>query len=58
MPRRLVADHLRASIRITEAALMAKALTRLERVLNTEIAAELRSQRRQPEPKPVRAVAT
>ncbi len=35
---------------------MAKALTRLERVLNTEIAAELRSQRRQP--KPVRAVAT
>ncbi len=54
MPRRLVADHLRASIRITEAALMAKALTRLERVLNIEIAAELRSQRRQPEPKPVR----
>jgi hypothetical protein len=44
--------------RITDAALMAEALTRLEQVLNTEIAAELRSARQQPEPKPVRAVAT
>jgi hypothetical protein len=44
--------------RITDAALIAKALTRLEQVLNTEIAAELRSQRQQPEPKPVLAVAT
>ena len=44
--------------RITDAALMAKALTRLERVLNTEIAAELRSHRQQAEPKPVLAVAT
>ena len=44
--------------RITDAALIAKALTRLEQVLNTEIAAELRSQRQQAEPKPVRAVAT
>ena len=44
--------------RITDAALMAKALTRLEQVLNTEIAGELRSQRQQTEPKPVRAVAT
>jgi hypothetical protein len=44
--------------RITDAALVAKALTRLEQVLNTEIAAELRSQRQQNEPKPVRAVAT
>ena len=44
--------------RVTDAALIAKALTRLEQVLNTEIAAELRSQRLQNEPKPVRAVAT
>ena len=40
------------------AALIAKTLTRLEQVLNTEIAAELRCQRQQSEPKPVRAVAT
>jgi hypothetical protein len=44
--------------RIADAALIAKALTRLEQVLNTEISAELRSQRQQAEPKPVRAVAT
>ena len=44
--------------RITDAALIAKALTRLEQVLNTEIAAEMRGQRQQAEPKPVRAVAT
>src|ERR1019366_2304457 len=44
--------------RITDAALIAKALTRLEQVLNSEIAAELRSHRQQAEPKPVRAVAT
>ena len=44
--------------RITDAALIAKALTRLEQVLNSEIAAELRGQRQQAEPKPVRAVAT
>jgi hypothetical protein len=44
--------------RITDAALIAKALTRLEQVLNAEIAAELRSHRQQAEPKPVRAVAT
>ena len=44
--------------RITDAALIAKVLTRLEQVLNTEIAAELRGQRQQTEPKPVRAVAT
>jgi hypothetical protein len=44
--------------RITDAALVAKALTRLEQVLNTEISAELRSHRQQNEPKPVRAVAT
>ena len=44
--------------RITDAAVIAKALTRLEQVLNTEIAAELRSHRQQTEPKPVLAVAT
>ena len=44
--------------RITDAALIAKALTRLEQVLNTEIAAEMRGQRQQAEPKPVRVVAT
>jgi hypothetical protein len=44
--------------RITDAALTAKVLTRLEQVLNTEIAGELRSDRHQTEPKPVRAVAT
>jgi hypothetical protein len=44
--------------RITDAALIAKVLNRLEMVLNTEIAGELRGQRQQTEPKPVRAVAT
>jgi hypothetical protein len=44
--------------RIADAALIARALTRLEQVLNTEISAELRSHRQQAEPKPVRAVAT
>jgi hypothetical protein len=44
--------------RVTDAALIAKALSRLEQVLNTEISAELRSQRPQAEPKAVRAVAT
>src|ERR1700736_403636 len=49
---------LRWDHRITDAALIAEALTRLEQVLNTEIAAELRGHRQQSEPKPVRAVAT
>jgi hypothetical protein len=49
---------LRWDHRITDAALIAKALIRLEQVLNTEIAAELRGNRQQNEPKPVRAVAT
>jgi hypothetical protein len=44
--------------RITDAAVIAKTLARLEQVLNTEIAGELRGQRQQAEPKPVRAVAT
>jgi hypothetical protein len=44
--------------RVTDAALIAEALTRLEEVLNGAIAAELRSHRQAAEPKPVRAVAT
>ena len=44
--------------RITDAALVAKVLTRLEQVLNTEISAEIRAGRQQTEPKAVRAVAT
>src|SRR3954466_13516536 len=42
--------------RVTDAALIAKALTRLEQVLNTAIAAELRANPQVPEPKMVRAV--
>jgi len=49
---------LRWDHRITDAAPIARVLTRLEQVLNTEIAAELRANRQQTEPKPVRAVAT
>ena len=49
---------LRWDHRITDAALMAKALIRLEQVLNTEIAGELRANRQQNEPKSVRAVGT
>ncbi|MEO6839645.1 MAG: acyltransferase [Bradyrhizobium sp.] len=44
--------------RVADAALIAKTLARLEQVLNTEIAAELRGQRQPTEPKVVRAVAT
>lgn len=47
---------LRWDHRITDAAPMTKALTRLEQVLNGEIAAEIRSARQQSEPKQVRAV--
>jgi hypothetical protein len=43
--------------RVTDAALIAKALTRLEQVLNTAIAAELLSHRQASEPKAIRAVA-
>jgi hypothetical protein len=49
---------LRWDHRITDAALMAKILNRLEQVLNSEISGELRANRQQTEPKPVRAVAT
>jgi hypothetical protein len=57
-----VEDHsigvvLRWDHRVTDGALVAKALTRLEQVLNTEIATELRLCRQPAEPKPVPAVA-
>jgi hypothetical protein len=42
--------------RVSDAALIARTLTRLEQVLNTEIANELRARRQQNEPKAVRAV--
>jgi hypothetical protein len=49
---------LRWDHRITDAAPIARVLTRMEQVLNTEIAAELRGSRQATEPKPIRAVAT
>jgi len=55
-PERTVDVVIRWDHRVTDAALIAKALTRLEQVLNTDIAAELRSRRWQAEPAPVRAV--
>lgn len=48
---------LRWDHRITDAALIAKVLTRLEQALNGEIAGELRANRQQTEPKSVRSVA-
>jgi hypothetical protein len=57
-PDQTVDVVLRWDHRITDAALMARALTRLEQVLNGEIAGELRANRQQSEPKSVRAVAT
>jgi hypothetical protein len=57
-PNQTIDVVIRWDHRITDAALIAKTLTRLEQVLNTEIAGEIRSQRQQTEPKPVRAVAT
>ena len=49
---------LRWDHRVTDAAPMAKALTRLEQVLNAEIAAEIRANRHQNEPKQVRVVGS
>ncbi|WP_213770305.1 acyltransferase [Bradyrhizobium sp. dw_78] len=54
-PDRTIDVLIRWDHRVTDGALIAKALTRLEQVLNTEIAAELRSQRPLAQ---VRAVAT
>jgi hypothetical protein len=44
--------------RITDAAFIAKALSRLEQVLNSEISDELRANRQQTELKSIRAIAT
>ena len=49
---------LRWDHRVTDAAPMAVALNRLEQVLNDEIAAEIRADRSQGEPKQVRAIRT
>lgn len=49
---------LRWDHRVTDAAPMAKALIRLEQVLNGEIAAEIRANRSQSEPKQVRVVGS
>lgn len=49
---------LRWDHRVTDAAPMARALTRLEQVLNAEIAAEIRANRLQNEPKQVRIVGS
>jgi len=57
-PDQTIEVVLRWDHRVTDAAPMARALNRLEQVLNGEIAAELRVNRQQSEPKPVRALAT
>jgi H2-forming N5,N10-methylenetetrahydromethanopterin dehydrogenase-like enzyme len=44
--------------RVTDAAVIARTLTRLEQVLNTEISAELRGKRLEAGVKPARAAAT
>jgi len=49
---------LRWDHRVTDATPMAQALTRLEQVLNSEIAAEIRANRQQSEPKQVRVVGS
>jgi hypothetical protein len=57
-PDRTIDVVIRWDHRVTDAALIAKALTRLEQVLNGAIAGELLANRHVPEPKAVRAVAT
>ncbi|MBN8989666.1 MAG: acyltransferase [Rhizobiales bacterium] len=57
-PDHTIGVVLRWDHRISDAALIAHVLIRLEQVLNNEIAAELRANRQQTEPKPVRKVAT
>jgi hypothetical protein len=57
-PDRTIDVVIRWDHRVTDAALIAKALTRLEQVLNTAIAGELLANRQAPEPKAIRAVAT
>jgi hypothetical protein len=57
-PDQRIAMVIRWDHRVTDAALIARTMSRLEQVLNSEIAAELRGLRQGAEPKPVRAVAT
>jgi hypothetical protein len=57
-PDQTIEVVLRWDHRVTDAAPMAKALNRLEQVLNGEISAELRANRQTEAKKPVRAVAT
>ena len=57
-PNQTIDVVIRWDHRISDAALIARALTRLEQVLNTEITAELRANWQSTEPKPVRAIAT
>lgn len=57
-PAQTIDVAIRWDHRVCDAALIARALNRLEQVLNTEISAELREFGPQAEPKAVRAVAT
>jgi hypothetical protein len=57
-PDRTVDVVIRWDHRVTDAAFIAKALTQLEQVLNTEIAAELRGLRMRADPALARAIAT
>jgi hypothetical protein len=57
-PDRNVDVVIRWDHRVTDAAFIAKTLTRLEQVLNTEIAAELRGQGLKLEPAPAQAACT
>jgi len=57
-PDQTISVVIRWDHRVCDAALVARVLTRLEQVLNAEIAAELRGLVQPAEPKPVRAVAT
>lgn len=57
-PDRTIDVVLRWDHRVSDAALIARVLNRLEQVLNTEIVRELRSNVQQNEAKPARAVAT
>jgi hypothetical protein len=57
-PEQTIEVVIRWDHRVTDAALIARTLTRLEQVLNTVIRAELLNQRQAAQPKPVRALAT
>lgn len=57
-PQHTIEVVIRWDHRVTDAALIARMLTRLEQMLNTVIRAELLGQRHAAPPKPVRALAT